>query len=182
MKDIWFLSDTHFHHSNILKFVIEDGSKVRPEFTSVEEMDEYMIEQWNSKIKPNDYVYHLGDISMNETRFLNETVHKLNGQIRMVLGNHDNDVKAYAKCNKIKKIMVSRRFDEHGFICSHYPLHKFSLFNHRTNGFHVNVHGHIHSHDIGEKGWLNISVEKTGYSPIHLDQLIELVKENRHND
>ena len=41
---------------------------------------------------------------MNETRFLNETVHKLNGQIRMVLGNHDNDVKAYAKCNKIKKI------------------------------------------------------------------------------
>ena len=169
MRNIWFISDTHFHHDNILKFTMENGEKVRPEFSSVQEMDEFMIEKWNANIKPNDYVYHLADISMNENKFLKETLPILNGKIRFIIGNHDKDIRGYLKYTKIEKLLCIRRFDN--FVCSHIPLHKFSLFNHRTQDFMINVHGHIHRHDVGEDNYINISVEKTDYTPVHYEEI-----------
>ena len=57
MKQIYFTSDHHFGHENIIKFCD------RP-FRSVEEMDQTLIERWNEKVKPEDEVYHLGDFSL----------------------------------------------------------------------------------------------------------------------
>ena len=65
MKDIWLISDTHFGHENILSFRHggPDGPLIRGNlFSSVEEMDECMIDQWNKYVKPGDKVYHLGDV------------------------------------------------------------------------------------------------------------------------
>jgi hypothetical protein len=53
MNEIWIVSDTHFGHSNILGFMHTDGSLIRGNrFSSVEEMDEHMIERWNSVVPP----------------------------------------------------------------------------------------------------------------------------------
>ena len=56
MRNIFIISDTHFSHSNILKFTGDDDKLIRPEFYSVEEMDEIMIQNWNNNIKENDIV------------------------------------------------------------------------------------------------------------------------------
>jgi calcineurin-like phosphoesterase family protein len=54
---IFFTSDTHFNHKNIIKLCN------RP-FTSIEEMNEKIIENWNNIVKPEDIVWHLGDFAL----------------------------------------------------------------------------------------------------------------------
>ena len=54
---IWMTSDLHFNHENILKY-----EPVSRPFATVEEMNEVLIQNWNSKIKPEDIVYVLGDL------------------------------------------------------------------------------------------------------------------------
>ena len=58
----WFISDTHFFHANILKFLRDDGQRIRP-FSSLDEMHKLIITNWNERINYNDYVYHVGDVT-----------------------------------------------------------------------------------------------------------------------
>jgi len=60
-RNIWFTSDTHFNHRNII------GYAQRP-FESVEEMNEVMIERWNASVRGEDTIYHLGDFSFGGGR------------------------------------------------------------------------------------------------------------------
>ena len=87
MKNIFFVSDTHFGHANCLKFTRSDGSPLRI-FSSVEEMDETMITRWNSVVKPNDRIYHCGDVVMRK-EFLHSVLPRLNGKKVLLMGNHD---------------------------------------------------------------------------------------------
>ncbi len=74
--DKWFISDTHFFHANILKFLNKQEQRIRP-FQSLEEMHELMIERWNSVVKDRDYVYHLGDVTFQYHRPFNNLMHRL---------------------------------------------------------------------------------------------------------
>ena len=76
MKNIWFTSDTHFGHGNIIK------SCNRP-FASIEEMDQTIIENWNKLIKPQDEVFHLGDFSYGDASSIESVLKKLNGKINL---------------------------------------------------------------------------------------------------
>ncbi len=62
-KNIWFVSDTHFGHGNVLKYCN------RP-FSSTLEHDQQLIANWNSVVKENDTVYHLGDFGLSHPRYL----------------------------------------------------------------------------------------------------------------
>jgi calcineurin-like phosphoesterase family protein len=86
VAEIWIVSDTHFGHANILTFKSPDGSLMRA-FASTAEMDDHMIQQWNAVVRPQDHVYHLGDVAMRRDQL--PTVKALNGHLRLVLGNHD---------------------------------------------------------------------------------------------
>lgn len=167
--DIWFISDTHFKHKNILSFQDKNGSLFRGDlFTSVEAMDEYMIQQWNSVVKPTDRVYHLGDVGVGKKE-LHSTISRLNGSKRLILGNHDNAI-WLAKSGLFKKISMWRMFPEYNFILSHVPLHPSSLNN------LVNVHGHTHEKGSPGSQYRSVCVEMTDYTPVHLDTLIQEAK------
>ena len=89
MGNIWITSDTHFNHTNILKFLGADGKPFR-QFNSVEEMNECMIDRWNSVVKDRDKVYHLGDVYLSQGKEANSILHRLKGRKRLILGNHDD--------------------------------------------------------------------------------------------
>lgn len=90
-KNIWFISDTHFQHKNIaLVFTdAKTGKRVR-NFNSVQEMDETMIQNWNSVVKYGDIVYHLGDVFFGNAESADKILQRLNGEKKLIMGNHDH--------------------------------------------------------------------------------------------
>lgn len=85
VTDIFYTSDLHFNHNRILEFTDRPCS-------SVEEMGEWIINQWNSQVKPGDTVYHMGDFcfGMNKRENIKNIVKRLNGNIFFICGNHDS--------------------------------------------------------------------------------------------
>lgn len=83
--ETWFTSDTHFSHQNIIRFCPDSRGK----FRDTDEMDEAIINNWNSRVHPEDTVYHLGDIALGPIAKSLPKVARLNGYKIAVLGNHD---------------------------------------------------------------------------------------------
>lgn len=156
MRNIWLISDTHFGHSNIIKYCN------RP-FKTAEEMDAVMFENWNKIVHPQDIVYHLGDVKFGKCSRL----HQLNGRKRLILGNHDN-AKDQELQAVFQKIVVWRMFPEFGLLLTHVPVHDDTL---NVNKCPINVHGHIHDRLIKDARYINVSVEQIGYRPINIEDL-----------
>lgn len=169
MANLFFISDTHFGHSRMLEFTIDEaGTLLRPGFKDSNHMDEVMIERWNSVVRPQDHAYHLGDVSM--ARRLLPVVKRLNGHKRLIFGNHDIfDYQLYAEAG-FEKMMGMRVMD--GIIFTHVPVHPSQLAR-----FKINVHGHTHhSHvklDNGHRDerYVNVCVEQVNYTPVPLEEL-----------
>lgn len=161
MRDIWVISDTHFGHANIIKYCN------RP-FDSLDNMTSALIENWNSKVKDGDIVYHLGDVYFSE---VGKVLHALKGRKRLVLGNHDNGKDSYLH-KHFQKIMVWRMFPEFKLLLSHVPVHE-GTFSDRVK---LNVHGHIHDKAITDHRYKNVSVEQINYTPIHIEELAKNVR------
>jgi calcineurin-like phosphoesterase family protein len=161
MVKIWLISDTHFGHENIIRYC------GRP-FASAAEMDQVMIERWNATVRPQDHVYHLGDVAMGSTH-LHRVLPCLHGHKRLVLGNHDNMAPMKQYVQYFDKILAWRKFDT--LILTHVPIHRES-FGKAT----VNVHGHTHQHPAYPGGYINVCVEHTEYAPVALDAVIERAK------
>lgn len=165
----YFISDTHFFHANILKFKNDGGKRLR-QFNSLDEMHEYMVEKWNSVVKPQDYVYHLGDVTFQYHKGFNELMSRLNGQKRLIVGNHDK-IWNPALQKWFVKADLWKGFHEHDFTASHMPLSLDSL----RDG-HFNVHGHTHANVKKDPHYINVCVEVRDYTPVHIDQIAKEIK------
>jgi calcineurin-like phosphoesterase family protein len=184
--NLWFISDTHFGHENIIKY------QNRP-FAHAEDMDEAMIANWNKAVAPSDHIYHLGDVTMlrggkpQQDKFC-AIMARLNGHKRLLMGNHDHfPVEVYLRAG-FEKIYGTWRGISN-ILLSHIPVHPHSLGTSCAN-----VHGHIHANPAypavvwedkhgrpHRTPYINISVEHTDYCPISLEDLtlrIRLAKEN----
>lgn len=168
MHEKFFVSDTHFFHANILKFTDGNGQNIR-QFNSVEDMNEKMVEKWNSVVKDGDNVYHLGDVTFNYDKPFRSLMSRLRGNKRLILGNHDK-IKGTVLLDYFQKVDLWKGFpdkDGKGFTCSHIPLMLSSL---RDGQF--NVHGHIHQNDMDDLHYINVCVEKRNYTPVHMDTIL----------
>jgi calcineurin-like phosphoesterase family protein len=172
-KNIWVISDTHWQHSNILNFTdSKTGNLVRPQFSSVEEMNEVMIQRWNEVVRPGDKVYHLGDVVMgnDQENWMKRNWPRLMGQKRLICGNHDN-IKMLSSGGFFAKVALWRVFSEFGLILSHIPLHESSLVRGSKGQQMVNVHGHIHSNPSPPGPYRCVCVEQTDYRPVNIEEL-----------
>ena len=138
MPSVFLVSDTHFGHKGVCHFTRNDGvTKLRP-FDTPEEMDEFMVEAWNARVRPNDKVYHLGDVVMSRRSL--SIMDRLNGDKVLIRGNHDifkdEDYRKYFRELRAYHVM-------NGMILSHIPIHSESL-----GRFGVNIHGHLHANRV----------------------------------
>ena len=177
MATTWLISDTHFGHENCCtKFKKADGSPLRP-FACAEEMDEEMVKRWNERVKPNDKVYHLGDVVIARRHLA--TLERLNGDKVLIKGNHDifklEDYTRYFRDIRVYHVL-------NGMILSHIPVHESNLYR-----FGTNIHGHLHDNrvmtfsayrangmDKIDPNYYSVCVEQTDFAPISLEE----VKEN----
>ena len=159
----FFTSDTHFGHESIIPWC-------RQQFANVEDMDESLIQCWNTQVGPHDRVYHLGDFAWTAKR-AKEIRPRLNGNIRLIVGNHD-DIPSLCAAGLFQRVHYWRNFKEYGdlaFTASHQPQETHQL---RHGVF--SVHGHEH-----EKGspnpthQLNVCVENWHWQPVHVDVILD---------
>jgi calcineurin-like phosphoesterase family protein len=179
MRDIWIISDTHFCHENILNFTNSaTGKLIRgARFVDVEEMNEHMIERWNSVVKQGDIVYHLGDVVMGGGHeWFKKNWPRLHGSKRLVVGNHD-DIKFLSSGSFFQKVVESRDFRDMGLLLTHRPQHLSQLWNYKKDCPMVNVHGHIHENPSPDGPYINVSVEAIDYTPVHIDTIAQQSKE-----
>lgn len=178
---IWFASDWHLWHENIIRFCN------RP-FKDALEMNEKLVQLHNERVKREDHFYNLGDITMrrgDSKRQIEEVatlVKRFNGHGRLIGGNHDHfSAEAYLAMG-FEKIMAMQMFDNIRF--THIPVHPLSMGNSIAN-----VHGHIHdtpapapvlqvdkAGKVVVKPYINISVEMTGYAPVSLEEIKQLIQ------
>ena len=165
MKE-FIIADTHFNHSNIIKYCD------RP-FVTTEEMDRQLIEKWNSVVGKDDIVYHLGDFAIGNVDRISSYRNKLNGRIFLIQGNHDGySMKRYYEAG-FDKVYDKPIIYQNFFILSHQPLFI------TENMPYANIYGHVHNDpqfiDYTSNTFC-VSCERIEYKPILFDEIIDRMK------
>ena len=172
MPNVFLVSDTHFGHLGVCKFTRNDGvTKLRP-WDNPEDMDEEMVKRWNETVRPNDKVYHLGDVVINRKAL--GIMRRLNGDKVLIRGNHDifRDEEYREHFRELRAYHVMN-----GMILSHIPIHTESL-----GRFGVNIHGHTHANRVMNGKVIDVRyhcvcVEQTDFRPILFEDVIARIKE-----
>lgn len=171
----YITGDTHFSHRLMLKY--------RKQYQTTDEMNEDMINNWNKKVKPEDVVYHLGDIQMRMPRNdILSILKRLNGKLVIIKGNHDdNGLINYLEKNNYEYsggmkfefhsvgIIINRNKKE--YYLSHYPMDLGYLRRDRAN-----LHGHIHQNVQNKESCLNVGVDSPEIPNVPFGQPILLNK------
>ena len=172
MPAVFLVSDTHFGHAGVCRFLRDDGTKLRP-WDNPDDMDEEMIKRWNDTVRPNDKVYHLGDVVINRKAL--KTLGRLNGDKVLIRGNHDifrdDEYRKYFRELRAYHVM-------NGMILSHIPVNEQSL-----GRFGINIHGHLHYNrvlrsdvkgvDFIDNRYYCVCVEQTDFAPILFEDVIK---------
>jgi len=186
MTNIFFTSDTHFYHRNILEYCN------RP-FSTVDEMNEALIANWNQTVGANDIVYHLGDFTLTtRVDLVDGILARLNGKIILVKGNHDKWLRKFDQLQNQSKIEWVRQYNKENFhingenyeiVMMHYPMLSWDG-SYRGS---IQIHGHAHgSNDhlnVGTKR-IDVGVDATNMflKPISVQGIVALTSGGRNTD
>lgn len=169
---IWFTSDTHFGHANVLKF------SERP-WDDIDDMNYALIENINACVEPSDELYILGDFSFKLTVQQAYELRKLIRckKIHLVHGNHDKDWRQPEVANAfiVEPPIKVLKVDGVKIVMSHYPMADWQSMGHGS----WHIHGHIHSQGSAyndanlAQGLLRFDagVDANEYRPVSLAQL-----------
>jgi calcineurin-like phosphoesterase family protein len=175
MSNVWFSSDYHLGHLNIIKYCL------RP-FKDLYHMNSTIIRNHNERVKPNDAVFFLGDFCFRNTKGgtlgegeLNkaeEYLSKLNGRFVFIGGNHDDN-------NSLNTPIVGAllHFGGKSIWCCHNPVEAEDFVD-------LNLCGHVHQNwkfSKTEKGTaiVNVGVDVWNFRPVDIGEILaELQKWN----
>lgn len=178
---IYFTSDLHFHHKKVIEF------NKRP-FASVEEMNETLTLNWNTRVTPEDTVYILGDVTLKGTELAEESLSRLQGKKYLVTGNHDQFVKKdYFNHQLFEDIAPYMELETNKqlYVLCHYPIEEW-------NGYYrdsIHLHGHIHSvpqYNQNQKNQGNrrydVGVDANHYAPVSIQEIDNFFKDISPNN
>ena len=155
----YFTADLHVNHAKILQYCN------RP-FSSVEEMNETLINNWNDRVQPEDTVYHLGDFGWGSVDKLLPIFNRLNGKRKILIkGNHDKEgVKL--PWTSIHD-MLEVRIDNKIYQLSHYPMRSWNKSFHGARHLFGHCHGTLSPHGLS----CDVGVDCWKFSPVSTQQL-----------
>lgn len=171
---IWFTSDTHFGHANIIKYSNRPFWKASDGFTldsgldpDVHLMNKTLIDNINELVKQDDVLWHLGDFSFRDHRSYRERINCRN--INLILGNHDklhdNDYKLFSSVQHFRELKVEGRL----LVLCHYGMRVWNKSHHGSIHLYAHSHGSLppqgRSMDVGVDCWK--------YKPLSLDFIIK---------
>lgn len=183
---IYTISDTHWWHSNILKLMPQTRK-----FSSIEEMNQTLIDNWNSAVSKEDTVYFLGDLAFCGTQKIETILKQLNyKKLIMIKGNHDRQTsnKRWLELGMSEvHEQLEIEYKEHKFLLCHFPYLTGSetedtrYLNLRPEDKELNlIHGHIHS--VPERKirvtpkntkMYDVGVDANNMYPVSLDRIVE---------
>ena len=164
---VWLTADLHFGCENVLKY------RYRP-FNSVREMNEEMVKNWNMMIEPEDTVYFLGDFAVTDEA-LEMYAPRLNGEIHMVMGNHDHNRSKKRLMSLFKTVAadpflldtyynIDNYILRHLWLC-HYPLQRHPI--------HFTCSAHVHNLFTVAINMVNVGLDCWHFKPVSLHQICE---------
>lgn len=170
MSKVFFTSDQHFNHANIIKY------NNRP-FANSDEMNNAMIDRWNEVVDDGDVVYQLGDFTLGTTRDAAHFISQLKGDIRFVHGSHDKwDLKKpllYSRSlltiSHLGGLYAVRGVDELPIVLCHYAMLRWDRSHH--GAFHLFGHSHGHLENPAPRS-MDVGVDCTNFYPITFDEVL----------
>lgn len=186
---VWFTSDLHLCHRNILKYTDRiNRIGLNPQSPNLDQMNQWIIDKWNSRVDKQDIVYMLGDFSFINTDITRKFLEKLNGKKHLIWGNHDKSLKGleyyFESCSDIKETTFKKDnfpfLDENmTVVMCHFPI---LAWDRRMHGS-IMLHGHTHG-SIDElnknSGELRVDVGLDGkladYDMVSLEQVYSYMK------
>ena len=181
-SNIFFTSDTHFNHSNIMKLCN------RPWY-SVDDMNDYMIERWNSVTDKDSLIFHLGDFSWGNKWM--PILNRLNGRKILIMGNHDfknKDSYAFEHGFEYVTQQMTIKIEHRKVILNHYPLLCYGGTYRKDEDKVYQLFGHVHSGPYSENGLDNkrlinlfstqydVGVDNNEFRPISWSQVNGIIQ------
>lgn len=150
--NIWFTSDTHFFHKRVLEYC----PNTRP-VSTVEEMNEVIITNWNNQVGDNDTVYHLGDFALCKWGKAESILKQLKGNIHLIKGNHDNSWFKLESKKYFDGVYDYLELTIKGahVVLMHYPIAEF----HRKHYGSFHIHGHSHGSFIAPGRYMDVGID-----------------------
>lgn len=181
---VFFTSDTHFCHSNIIRFCH------RP-FKDAEEMNETIIANWNSVVAPDDHVFHLGDFCFGGAAEWTKILNRLNGKIHLIIGNHDMKNLRQGFIKRFEEVVMQRHIliDNHSIYLNHYPFLCFcGAYKYDT----WQLFGHVHTSenmtglDTSRLQYLyptqyDVGVDNNNFTPVSYEQVCLIIEQQIKN-
>lgn len=168
--NIWLTSDLHLNHNNIIKYTN------RP-FSSIEEMNNMLIDNWNSVVKRSDLIYVLGDfVWKNTSHFMT----RLNGKIILIPGSHDSDAlkaKNRRLFHAIYPPLAMGKYNKTSIVMCHYCLRTWPKSH--FNSIHCFGHSHGRLDPIGKS--MDVGVDNHDFYPWNVDEILTIMKDKPNN-
>lgn len=140
----YYIADLHFYHA-----AMNDRMDCRG-FADVNEMNQYMIDKWNRKVRDNDEVVIIGDLSWGNAEETSELTRRLNGRLFLIQGNHDRfvskttmDMRRFEWVKPYEELYDNRR----KVVLCHYPIMCYNgqyRLDENGNPRTYMLYGHVH--------------------------------------
>lgn len=176
MNKIWLTSDWHLGHDK--QFVWE----VRG-FACVKDMNETIINRFNSVVSPEDDVYVLGDLTLGSHENI-ELIKQFNGKLHLVRGNHDTDVRweLYKELPNVVEMdnAIYFKYNKYHFYLSHYPSLTGNIDRESLRQMTLNCYGHTHqATEFFENNFFmyHVGCDTHNCYPVLLDSIILKMKD-----
>lgn len=179
MREIFFTSDLHLCHDR--SFLYEPRG-----FTSIDEMNEAIVERWNSVVKPVDIVWSLGDEMLNDNEKAIQYLKRLNGNIFFIWGNHTTDNRKNLLFQELPNALggwyaYQIKDGKWSFYLSHYPTKVGNHDEVKWSRLYC-LCGHTHTPDKFldiEDNCYHVEMDAHNCYPVNIEQIKEDLRQYR---